>query len=161
MLLQSSVNVRNFVASVKMQLFLREWREYLNVTQEELGARAMMDQTSISRIERSGKASYDSVKRIAKALDVKEYQLRHLPSWSEKGEKNHPSEVEPQRPTLESIGIRSTGEDVTEEEIDKLLATVSRLRARGTLTTEQIDEVARELMRDLILEERKRLKEGK
>lgn len=55
----------------------RAWREYLDLTQEEVASRIGITQAALSQIERPGKKiRYDTLKKLAEALNLHPEQLR-------------------------------------------------------------------------------------
>jgi transcriptional regulator with XRE-family HTH domain len=56
---------------------LRKYRRILGLTQEELGAKAGVDPTVISRLEtgKSASATYENIVRLARALNLEPEEL--------------------------------------------------------------------------------------
>lgn len=62
--------VRDAVESSKMAERLKEAREQMNLTQEQLGEQAGISKREVSRIERGKTATLFSLKRVSQVLGV-------------------------------------------------------------------------------------------
>lgn len=64
------------MAKRRRRWFLREWRKYRDLSQEELGAKMGVTQGMISHLE-TGEADYtgETLESLAKALDCTTFQL--------------------------------------------------------------------------------------
>lgn len=64
--------------------YLRAWREWRGLLQDELAALSKVTQTTISRIERGAPARLDSIKKLAEALKItREELMRSEPTWQD------------------------------------------------------------------------------
>lgn len=60
----------------KFGLNIKKYRKKLNLTQEELAEKTNLHRTYISTLERGKRSiSLNNIEKIAKALNVKEYEL--------------------------------------------------------------------------------------
>jgi len=67
-----------------MDVHLKAWREQRLLTQRELAEKAGVDQSTIVRVERSGKAPrFGTLRKLAKALEVAPQLLRREPREDE------------------------------------------------------------------------------
>lgn len=62
------------------KIYLREWRQYVSITQQELVQRSGVSLTTISKVENRHYGAYPGTRRkLAEALGIKPYQLLILP----------------------------------------------------------------------------------
>lgn len=63
-------------ANIRGDSLIKAWREYLNLTQEELSAKAGMKQSALARIEKSGVSPRKAtLMKIAKAMNIQVEQI--------------------------------------------------------------------------------------
>lgn len=122
-----------------VRYYLLEWRTARRLSQRELSKRSAVATKTIAQIEEEPEKERLAkvVGKIARGLGIDPELL-----------KKHPSEA--------PNSVLAASSDITDEEIEDFLKTVKTLRYRGNLSEDEIDSVTKALIKDLIIEERKK-----
>lgn len=103
---------------MKIDHYIRQWREKRGMTQAELARKAGLSRTSTNRIEAGRqRPSLDNFDRIARALDVTVYQLQV-------GADEPATDQPPNREDLSAMSERAS-DDAVRWKITSMLATLS------------------------------------
>ena len=124
-----------------MRYYLLEWRTIRELSQPQLAEKSRVSRPTIREIEADPEKERQPkiIGKLSRALGIRPDDLKRPPDET--------IQKQPESP--------SSSANVIDDEIERVIENFKTLRYRGNLSEQEIDEVTKALIKDLIIEQRK------